>query len=147
MSAAPNGKSVWVAAASVGGLILAIVGAVGGALGTGYMRDQERIEANLALLNERALRNAQTIGEQTERLTRVDALVRDLDVSLQREMRTLDAAMEVRIVDQDRRLQSEISRSAAERHEQIQAIRNATMRFEDQSEARFLRLERAAKSP
>lgn len=118
------GRTDWGVLIGGGMLILSIVAMVGGALGTGFLRDMNRVERDVRDHDKWATQKAMELeferGKAQQQREDLRSAVVKLDTDLQREMRdvnatteekirTVEATSEARIDAVDRRMQNEIT--------------------------------------
>lgn len=108
-------RTSWPALASWAGVILMIVTMAG----SGYVRDQARIEKALIKLTDSHIEHMsedghrammQRVSSVEEELKDIRGEIKDLDAILQREMRLLDDAVVEKIEAMDAKLQQEMRR-------------------------------------
>lgn len=120
---------MWAAMSICSGVVLAI----GGAFGSSYVRDQNRTEQRVTILEDARVDAAYSRGKTDQRLDQIQALAetnrdnitlsfKELDSKLQREMNLADATIEGGLRDLDSRLQHEIIVSRETRMEQLAAL-------------------------
>lgn len=127
-----NGRAgtSWAAAAICSTVVLAL----GSAFGSSYVRDQNRMEQAIRALEDERESNAYVRGVTIQRLDeieqvtarlreRIEQSVRDLDATLQREMRILDEQGNIAMDNLDRRLQTEMGGRFDEQRARLDGLR------------------------
>lgn len=104
-------KTDWGRLLGLSAIILTIVGM----LGSGYVRDMNRVEAVADDLVKRSGTTEYERGKTDQQITDLRTHGRDLDERLQREMRQINETTEAKIVALDKRIQTEFGALLAER--------------------------------
>jgi hypothetical protein len=130
---ASAGRTQWSALASWAGIILAIVGGVGGAILSGYTRDQGRLEGAVGTLDMARIDAARESGGTQEKVhavedrtlrnrDRIEAASKELDDKLQREMRLIDETTRSQLEALDHRMQNEVALMIAAQTQKIEQL-------------------------
>lgn len=133
-----NGKSMWVPMSVCSAVLLTI----GGSFGSAYVRDQNRTEARVAVLETALVQAAEERGSTRQTLAEIKSLAitnrdnivasfKELDSKLQREQQLIEATLRTENVNLDKRLQGEIATVSAAIGDRITQTAGRTSAIEE----------------
>lgn len=116
------GKTDWGRIIGFTSVVLVIIGIVGGSIGSGYLRDMARLEKNVEVSNTRDFDQQYNRGKIEQQISDLRISTAKLDTDLQREMRDINAATEIKIEALDVKLQREAGLLTASIEEKVKRL-------------------------